>query len=192
MWKYGWLALYDCWMNRVKLGTKHPYWTVDLHFSKPLFSLDPDNLQLHCFFLGLGTLFCCSFFCPFHQPCKTLQTVQVAPYCSACLFGPVIWMLKAFFILCWQLSTLLSTFEVTFNSEKLEDLVKKTNAIAAESKLSQPVAWSSNLFGEADIVKQWYSVLTYLYRTLICKENRQTKTRTVWLEACNDIGLSNV
>ena len=30
--------------------------TVHLHFSKALFSLDPDNLQLHCF-LGLGTLF---------------------------------------------------------------------------------------------------------------------------------------
>ena len=43
-----------------------------------LFSLDPDNLQLHCF-LGLGTLFCCSFFCPLDKPCKTLQTVQVAP-----------------------------------------------------------------------------------------------------------------
>ena len=47
---------------------------------KALFSLDPDNLQLHCF-LRLGALFCCSFFCPLNQPCKTLQTVQqqVAP-----------------------------------------------------------------------------------------------------------------
>ena len=34
---------------------------------KPLFSLDPDNLQLHRF-LGLGALFCCLFFCPLHQP----------------------------------------------------------------------------------------------------------------------------
>ena len=51
---------------------------VDLHSSKALFSLDPDNLQLHCF-LGLGALFCCSFFCPLYQPCKTLQTVQVDP-----------------------------------------------------------------------------------------------------------------
>ena len=30
---------------------------VDLHLSKALSSLDPDNLQLHCC-LGLGTLFC--------------------------------------------------------------------------------------------------------------------------------------
>ena len=37
---------------------------VDLHPSKALFSLDPDNLQLHCF-LGLGTLFCCLFFFSF-------------------------------------------------------------------------------------------------------------------------------
>ena len=29
--------------------------TEDLHPSKALFSLDPDNLQLHCF-LGLGAL----------------------------------------------------------------------------------------------------------------------------------------
>ena len=29
---------------------------VHLHISKALFSLDPDNLQLHCF-LGLGALF---------------------------------------------------------------------------------------------------------------------------------------
>ena len=50
----------------------------DLHLSKSLFSLDPDNLQLHCF-LGLGALFCCLFFCSLDQPCKTLQTVQVAP-----------------------------------------------------------------------------------------------------------------
>ena len=51
---------------------------VDLHPSKALFSLDPDNLQLHCF-LGLGALFCRSFFCPLDQPCKMLQTVQVTP-----------------------------------------------------------------------------------------------------------------
>ena len=50
---------------------------VDLHLSKALFSLDPDNLKLHCF-LGLGALFCCSFFCPLDQPCNTLQTVLVA------------------------------------------------------------------------------------------------------------------
>ena len=55
--------------------------TVDLQLSKALFSLDPDNLQLvpALFFLGLGALFCCSFFCSLDQPCKTLQTVQVAP-----------------------------------------------------------------------------------------------------------------
>ena len=52
--------------------------TVELHPSKALFSLDPNNQQLHCF-LGLETLFCCSFFCPLDQPCKTLQIVQVAP-----------------------------------------------------------------------------------------------------------------
>ena len=51
---------------------------VDLHLSKALFSLNSDNLQLHCFF-GLETLFYCSFFCPLNQTCKTLQTVQVAP-----------------------------------------------------------------------------------------------------------------
>ena len=34
--------------------------SVDLHPSKALFSLDSDNLQLHCF-LGSGVLFCCSF-----------------------------------------------------------------------------------------------------------------------------------
>ena len=50
---------------------------MDLHPSKALFSLDPDNLQLHCF-LGLGALFCCSFLCPLDQPCKMLQTMQVA------------------------------------------------------------------------------------------------------------------
>ena len=44
--------------------------------SKALFSLDSYNPQLHCF-LGLGTLFCCSFFSPLDQPCKTLQMVQV-------------------------------------------------------------------------------------------------------------------
>ena len=35
--------------------------TVDLHLSKALFSLDPDNQQLHCF-LELRTLLRCSFF----------------------------------------------------------------------------------------------------------------------------------
>ena len=50
--------------------------TVDLHFSKALFSLNPDNLQLK--FLRLGALFCWSFVCSLGQPCKTLQTVQVA------------------------------------------------------------------------------------------------------------------
>ena len=38
--------------------------TVDLHLTKALFSLDPDNLQLH-YFLGLGELCCCSFFYSF-------------------------------------------------------------------------------------------------------------------------------
>ena len=38
-----------------------------LHLSIALLSLDPHNLQLHCL-LGLGTLFCCSFFCPLYQP----------------------------------------------------------------------------------------------------------------------------
>ena len=52
--------------------------SVDLHVSKALFSLDPDNLQLHCF-IGLGSLFCCSFFCPLDQPCKALQMAQVTP-----------------------------------------------------------------------------------------------------------------
>ena len=41
---------------------------------KALLSLDSDNPQLHCF-LGLGTLFFCSFFCSLDQPCKPLQTV---------------------------------------------------------------------------------------------------------------------
>ena len=45
---------------------------IDQRLSKTLFSLDPDNLQLHCY-LGLGALFCCPFFCPLDQPCKTLQ-----------------------------------------------------------------------------------------------------------------------
>ena len=52
--------------------------TVDLHLSKALFSLDPDNIQMYCF-LGLGALFCSSFFCPLNQPCKTLQMVQATP-----------------------------------------------------------------------------------------------------------------
>ena len=51
---------------------------VDLHLSKAVFSLDPNNLHLH-FFLRLGALFHCSFFCPLDQPCKTLQMVQVTP-----------------------------------------------------------------------------------------------------------------
>ena len=51
---------------------------IDLHLSKATFSLDPDNLQLH-WVLGVGALFCCSFFCPLDQPCKRLQTVQVTP-----------------------------------------------------------------------------------------------------------------
>ena len=50
-----------------------------MHLSKVLFSLDPNNLQLHCFSV-LGTLYCCLFFCPLNQPCKTLQTVQLASY----------------------------------------------------------------------------------------------------------------
>ena len=50
--------------------------SVDLYLLKALYSLDPDKLQLHCL-LGLGTLFCCSFFCSLDQPCKTLQ--KVAP-----------------------------------------------------------------------------------------------------------------
>ena len=29
-------------------------------------------------FLGLWALFCCSFFCPLGQPCKTLQIGQLA------------------------------------------------------------------------------------------------------------------
>ena len=49
--------------------------SVNLHLSKVLFSLDPDNLQLHCF-LGLEALFCCSFFCSLRQPCKTLQMAR--------------------------------------------------------------------------------------------------------------------
>ena len=46
--------------------------------TKAVFSLDPVKLEQHCF-LGLGTLFYCSFFCPFEQPCYTLQMVQIAP-----------------------------------------------------------------------------------------------------------------
>ena len=47
--------------------------TVELYLSKAkaLLSLGPDNLQLHCS-LGLGRLFCCSFFCSLDHPCKTL------------------------------------------------------------------------------------------------------------------------
>ena len=46
-------------------------WSMTPKVSKSLFSLELCNLQLHCF-LGLGTLFCCSFFCSFDQPCKML------------------------------------------------------------------------------------------------------------------------
>ena len=59
---------------------------VDLLLSKAPISLDPNNLQLHCF-IALGTLFCCSFFCHFDQSSKTLQTVQVAPFRHA-LYSP--------------------------------------------------------------------------------------------------------
>ena len=40
-----------------KSSTQTPYrnFSVELHLSKALFSLDPDNLQLYCF-LGLGAL----------------------------------------------------------------------------------------------------------------------------------------
>ena len=51
---------------------------VDLHLSKALFSLDSDNLQLHCFFRA-GNIVLLFVLCPLDQPCKTLQTVQVAP-----------------------------------------------------------------------------------------------------------------
>ena len=54
--------------------------TVDLQPSKALISLDHYNLLLLIIsFLGMGSLFCCSFFCPLDQPSETLQTVQVAP-----------------------------------------------------------------------------------------------------------------
>ena len=61
--------------NLFQLGTFKI--TIDLHLSKALFSLYPDNLQVHCF-LGVGALSCCSFFCSLDQPSKTLQTVEVA------------------------------------------------------------------------------------------------------------------
>ena len=54
--------------------------SIDLHPSKTLFSLDSDNTQLQCV-LGLGTLFCL-FCCPLYQPCKMLQMVRAAPPCS--------------------------------------------------------------------------------------------------------------
>ena len=43
--------------------------------------------------LGLGTLFCCSFFCSLDQPCKTLQTFQVAPkfWALSSLRGGMFW-----------------------------------------------------------------------------------------------------
>ena len=72
----------------------------DLHLSKAVFSLDPDNLQLHCF-LGLGALFCCSFFCPLDQTCRTLQTVQVTdPNVSQSLtaFACILMKLQTFLI----------------------------------------------------------------------------------------------
>ena len=70
---------------------------VDLHLSKAPFSLDPDNLQLHCF-LGLGT-FCRSFFCPLdrYQPCNTLQMAQVAP-CTVLYSGLVHTTRNTFFL----------------------------------------------------------------------------------------------
>ena len=80
-WWWWWCCCFCCWIAisciliEVRSGIQI---SVDLHLSKALFSLDPDKLQLHCF-LGLGALFCCSFFCPLDQPCKTLQTVQVSP-----------------------------------------------------------------------------------------------------------------
>ena len=52
-----------CWPNII-FFTQFLRIPVDLHLLKALFSLDPYNLQLHCF-LGLGALFCFSFFCPF-------------------------------------------------------------------------------------------------------------------------------
>ena len=50
--------------QNVNLGTNH-YLSMEKGVSrsatfKSSISQDPDNLQLHCF-LGLGTLFCCSF-----------------------------------------------------------------------------------------------------------------------------------
>ena len=51
--------------------------TVDLHLSKPLFSLDPDNQQLHCF-LELRTLLRCSFFWSLDQHCKTFRQLNGA------------------------------------------------------------------------------------------------------------------
>ena len=55
------------------LHRKHSSETkTSMHPSKALFSLDPYNLQLHCF-LGAGTIVL------FVQPCKALQMVQAAP-----------------------------------------------------------------------------------------------------------------
>lgn len=44
------------------------------------------------------------------------------------------WCSKYIFFLNWQLTTLMSTFEVGFKTEKLENLLKKTNALSANSK----------------------------------------------------------
>ena len=52
-------------------NTPNPKTTVDPHLSKSLFSLDPYNLQLHCF-LGSGILFCCLFVRLLDQSCKML------------------------------------------------------------------------------------------------------------------------
>ena len=50
---------------------------------KALFSLDPDNLQLHCFFFkggGGGSIVFVFVPYPLNQPCKTFQMVLVAPF----------------------------------------------------------------------------------------------------------------
>lgn len=76
------------------------HWEVDLHLSKSIFSLDPDNLPLCCF-LGLGALLCCSFFCPLKQLSKTLQTAQVTPHWAVSLvLWQVFWMSHNFFLSC--------------------------------------------------------------------------------------------
>ena len=58
--------------------TIHMKKSVDLRLSKLYFHWT--LVTCSCIvFLGLGTLFCCSFFCSLDQSCKTLQTVQLAP-----------------------------------------------------------------------------------------------------------------